>query len=214
MLTDLNETLKQLLIEKGKLNKSEVEIAFDQPTSEWSSRLSKPTVNCWCFDLRENVKLRNMDMNMARNGQIASLRLLPMRFDVTYLITAWATQVEDEHQLLWRALGALAQTPVIEPREGKGAVKEQPYDIQIMVAQMNDLPGNVTDLWGVLDNQMRLGFTAKLTVALDPQREFEAPLVLESEFRIGQSLDPYEEELSVIDRTFTIRHSESDEEDD
>ena len=29
---------------------------------EWSARLSRPTLNCWAYDVRENIKLRNFEM--------------------------------------------------------------------------------------------------------------------------------------------------------
>ena len=37
------------------IKKAEVEIAFDRPTRDWSSRLSKPTLNLFLFDVRERA---------------------------------------------------------------------------------------------------------------------------------------------------------------
>lgn len=202
MLHDLDRTLQKLLYERGNLKKDEIEIAFEQPTAEWSSRLSRPTINCWCFDLRENIKLRNMEMQRPdrdilrqmsqrdANGkapQIA-MQLAPLRFNLTYLVTAWARKIEDEHRLLWRALGALTAQTMLEPAACEGELKDQPYDIPISAAQITEAASTFTDLWSVLDNQMRLGFTLQVTLALDTQRAFEAPLVLESVVRVGQSL--------------------------
>ena len=40
MLHDLDRTIENILVERGKLTKGEIDIAFEQPTSEWSATLS------------------------------------------------------------------------------------------------------------------------------------------------------------------------------
>jgi hypothetical protein len=197
MLHDLDRTIEKLLRERGKLKENEIDISFEQPTSEWSATLSRPTISCWGYDLRENLKLRSMDMEVNRNYKKnqANMRMVPMRIDITYLITAWARKAEDEHQLLWRALGTLAHYMALSPENCEGTLKEQPYDIPIMVAQITEASANMTDLWSVLDNEMKLGFTFVATLALDVQRVLEAPLVLEGRLRFGQAHDPATETI-------------------
>lgn len=199
MLHDLDKTLEKILITEGKINKGEINIAFEQPTGEWSARLNRPTLNFWCFDLRENVKLRTMERSVSRNNNIGQSSFPPKRFDLTYLVTAWARKMEDEHQLLWRALGALKRVPKLPPEACEGLLRYQRQDIQLLVADMTNSQINLVDLWSVLENQMRLGFTVVATVELDVELGFESPLVLEAEVRVGQSLDPTEETLSALD---------------
>lgn len=200
MLHDLDKTLEKILIERGKFNKGEIDITFEQPTSEWSATLSRPTINCWGFDLRENIKLRTMERDiqrqMSKKQNVANIRRVPMRFDISYLVTAWARKAEDEHQLLWRALAALAHYLALDPADCEGSMQEQPYDIPLLVGQMTEAASNMTDLWSVLDNEMRMGFTVVATLALDPQRVVEAPLVLEGRLRFGQAHEPEKEEIT------------------
>ena len=210
MLHDLNNTFKRILIDQGKLDRGTIDIDFEQPTSEWSSHLSLPTINMWCFDVRENVKLRNMDMRVADNGNSATLKLPPLRFDVTYLVTAWAREVEDEHQLLWRALGTLAQIRSLTPEACEGGLREQQYDIPIAVAQAAETSVNMSDLWSVLDNQMRLGFWVAATLAIESGYEYETPLVLERRIGVGQSDDPRERTLDVLDRELIQKAGDMD----
>lgn len=202
MIQDLDKTIEKLLYDRGKLNRNEIDVSFEQPTGEWSARINRPTINCWCFDLRENVKLRTMDMNVTNqsNGS-ARLSLRPMRFDLMYLITAWARRIEDEHQLLWRALGGMVQVPRLSPDECEGVMREQPYDIPLTVANVTDRQPSMTDIWSVLDNQMRLGFNLVVTVALDSGRGFDTPLVLERLITVGQSEEPEQRELTAADIT-------------
>lgn len=204
MLHDLDNAIKKLIYERGKISRNEIDIEFDQPTGEWSSRLSRPALNCWCFDVRENIKLRKLDVSVERSPDNqrgmtgfgrAAMRVPPLRFSFTYLITAWARKVEDEHKLLWRALGALAGQTILAPQYYEGELSDQPYEIPLMVGQMTEAASAFTDLWSVLDNDMHLGFTFQATLALDGQRDFEAPLVLETDIRFGQT-DPTRERLT------------------
>ncbi len=132
----------------------------------------------------------------------------PRRIDLTYLVTAWAREPEDEHQLLWRALAALKGVPVLKPDDCEGALRYQQHDIPLQVADMADVHVNLVDLWSVLENQMRLGFTVIATVELDTEIAIEGPLVLIGTFRVGQSDEPPEERLSALD--VELRHSASD----
>jgi hypothetical protein len=63
MISDVDETIKQILIKEGKLDPAEVDIVFDMPDREWSGSISKPTVNIYIYDIRENTEFR-------RNGRI------------------------------------------------------------------------------------------------------------------------------------------------
>src|SRR5690606_20436119 len=131
MLHDLDRTIEKILRDRGGLKENDIDISFEQPTSEWSATISRPTINCWAFDLRENTKLRSMNMQVDRDPKrnMANLRMVPMRLDVTYLITAWARKAEDEHQLLWRALAVLAHYMTLPQEMCEGGLKDQPYEI-------------------------------------------------------------------------------------
>jgi hypothetical protein len=189
MLHDVDQQLEEIIRERGKIPKSDIDIAFDQPTGEWGASLSRPTLNVFCFDLRENLKLRRHGYEReVRPDNTARMNRLPSRMDLSYLVTAWARKIEDEHQLLWRALYALKGVPVIKPEDAVGALRNQQREIPLWVADMSivDQRYNITDMWSVMDNQMRLGFLVVLTVELDLGLGYEAPLVLEGQFKVDQ----------------------------
>ena len=196
MLADFDKTLENLLITEGNLNRGEIDIAFDPPTGEWSSRLSRPTLNCWCFDLRENIKLRIPDRTVAKNGDMARIGVPIKRMDLTYLVTAWARKMEDEHQLLWRGLSALKRYTTLSPEQCEGALRYQEHDIPLMVADMSIVQTNLVDLWSVLENQMRLGFVVIATVELDVRYGFDVPLVLEGTIRVGEADEPEQQRFT------------------
>jgi len=209
MLHDLDKTLEKVIYEHGNLNKTEVDIEFELPNREWSARLSRPTLNCWCFNIRENLKLREPQLNYERaNGNQGRRYQFPRRMDLTYLITAWARKAEDEHQLIWRALAALKRFQNLEPTDCEGSLRYHQRPIPLLVATDGDTPINLADLWSVMDNDMRVGFTLRATVELDIDMSFESPLVLEGMIRVGQSENPQDGEMQVVD--VEIKHTTND----
>lgn len=205
MIQDLDKTVEKILYDKGRMSRNDIDVSFDQPNGDWSARLARPTLNVWAFDLRENMKLRNMTLGTERENGIGTRRRMSLRYDITYLVTAWARKVEDEHQLLWRGLGALVQIPILKRDECEGALREQPYDMPLLVGTIGERLPNTSDLWSVLNNQMRMGFTFIVTLAVDPLMSFEAPLVLERTARFGQSLEPINREIDVPDADLVYR---------
>jgi len=196
VLYDLNKSLEKILIQRGNITPNQIDISFEQPNGQWSARLSRPTLNCWCFDLHENIKLRTVTPTTSRNGNQGQRAYPARRIDLTYLITAWASKIEDEHQLLWRALAALKRVPVLEAKECEGLLRYQTHDVPLLVADTSSTSINLVDLWGVLDNQMRLGFLLTATVELDLELSLDAPLVLEATIRFGSSDEPEQRELN------------------
>lgn len=211
MLVDLSKTLENILRDQGKIQRSAIDIEFEMPTSEWSARISRPTINVWCFDVRENLKLRTMEKgNVTYNGNIAVRSIPPRRMDVTYLVTAWANKPEDEHQLFWRALATLKALRFLRPEDCEGDLRLQGHNIPLMVADMSEPKANFTDIWSVVDNQMRLGFPITATVELETDMGFSAPVVLSSTVAVGESLDPRTRELDTIDVEIKREGDESD----
>ncbi len=199
MLEDLDKTFEKLIKEGGNLG-GDIDISFEMPNREWSARLSRPTLNCFCFDLRENPRLRHVDREVTRNGTNGRITLPPRRIDLTYLVTAWARKIEDEHRLLWRAFGVFKRTPMLARSRTEGALRYSSVDIPLVTADFSppNERHNLIELWSVLDNQMRLGFLVTATVEFDTARLEDVPLVLEASFNVGQSERPVEGELNVM----------------
>jgi hypothetical protein len=180
VFADLDETIRQLLIRDVPLNLSEVDVSFDAPDREWSGRLSRPTVNCFLYDVRENEELRESAWDVSRdvaNGTVTR-RKLPIRFNTTYNVTVWARAPEDEHRLLWRVLGALARNPSLPDDLVQGALVDQPFPLVARVARPEQARTNPADLWQALDNRIRPSLTYVVTVALDPAVVFISPVTL------------------------------------
>jgi hypothetical protein len=169
MIESLDETIKELLVEKMPLNLSEVDVAFDVPNREWSGSISKPTINIYLHDIRENVELRGTASWFTErdaDGKIARGKFGRL-IDLSYLITAWTTNVEDEHRLLWYVLSTLVRFPVIPKEVCQGPLADEEYPLHTKVAQPDSILRNAADVWTALDNQLKPVLSYVITVPLD-----------------------------------------------
>lgn len=200
MLHDLDEALRRLLIREIPINNGEVDIKFDQPKREWSARLSKPTLNLFLYDIRENVRLRGSEqwlVQRQRDGTVTQRRN-PVRMDVNYLLTAWTNEPDDEHRLLTRSLMALFRYANLPEDLVPDSLKTQPVPIMMQVAQ-SDVLANPSDLWNVLDNELRPAVVVTTTLVLDPYTPIVSPLVRTREVRFGQVDAPeVRQELNAV----------------
>lgn len=179
MIKSLDQTIKRILLEKGRFNPADVEVRFDQPTRDWAAGLTRPAINCYLYDIRENYELRSREwiVDQQPDGR-ARKKLAPMRVDLSYLITAWTTEVEDEHAILWRVLVALSSLPILPENMLEGRLVEQPFPIPTQTAQSPEALPNLSDLWSVMENELKPAINYTVTLAVDREYVFDHPLVL------------------------------------
>lgn len=190
MIADLDETIRQLLIDEIPIKNGEIDISFDQPKREWSARLTRPSLNFFLFDLRENANLRQHQWEQVlknnSGNNLAHLKRTPYRVDCAYVITAWATEAEDEHRLLTRCLLALFRHSVLPEDRLIGNLKHQPYEVQTFLGQYDRL-SNPAELWSAMDNEMRPSIPYVVTISLDPWTEISGPIVKTFTLKPGQT---------------------------
>jgi hypothetical protein len=186
MINDLDETLKQLLVEKAGLNSSEVDISFDIPTREWSTPVTRPTVNLYLFDLRENRQLRETywDDEPGETGRI-NLKRRPLRIDLSYMITCWTSETEDQHRLLWRVMETFFRHSPLPDDILQGDLRSLTHPVRTEVAQPDGVLKNVSDFWGALENQLRPSVALVVTLDLDLEQLAIHPLVLARALKFG-----------------------------
>lgn len=191
MIHFLDETLKQLLIQKAGLDPSEVDISFDVPTREWSTPVTRPTVNLYLYDIRENRELRQLVWEEPTDIEgVANIERAPARIDLSYLITCWTSAAEDQHRLLWRVLETLMRNSPLPEDILQGDLRKHIYPIRTEVAQPDGVLRNVSDFWGALDNQLRPTISLVVTLELSLEEVMVAPLVLAHVLKAGQRAWP------------------------
>lgn len=178
MIQDVDDTLKELLVQRGGIDTTAIDIKFDMPSREWSAAVTKPTINLFLYDIRENHELRSAQRTIARNAAntVGTETRAPMRMDLAYLITAWTTDIADEHQLLGGVLATLLRFPIVPPEVLKGAMQTQPVPLQAWVAQPERTP-SPWEFWGHMDHGMKAGLNFVLTASFEPFAAVDAKLV-------------------------------------
>jgi hypothetical protein len=192
MIDELDEALKKLLNRELPNPNGEVDIQFDLPRREWSARISRPTLNIFLYDIRENQKLRQTqpmwETEIDSSGNPTQHRK-PVRVDLHYMLTAWATEPEDEHRLLSRAVMVFFRFSHLPEDLLSGNLLGQAKQIPITAAQYSEL-NNSADLWSVLDNEMRPAISLTITLSIDPYAPLPVTLVRQREIRFGQPAEP------------------------
>lgn len=187
MIQEMDEALRQLLLRELPIKNNEVDIAFEQPKREWSARLNRPTLSIFLYDIREHLKMRGSHQWTVerRPDGTALQRRPPVKIKLSYMITAWATNSEDEHNLLSRTLMAFYRQPIIPPELLPESLQDQPSPVELEVSR-EDTAHKPVDVWTVLDNDLRPSITLMVTMTADPYRPIVTPLVRTRELRLGQ----------------------------
>ena len=197
MIQDVDDTLKELLVQKVPIEHRVIDIKFDMPNKEWSAAVTKPTINLFLYDVRENHELRSSQRTITRNGNAGVERRAPVRMDLSYLITAWTTDIADEHQLLGRVLSTLLQFPLLAAEVLKGAMQTQPLPVQAWIAQPERLP-NPWEFWGHMDHGMKAGLNFVLTTSFQPVPPVTGiPLVTETVVNVSPHSEPIEQAVNA-----------------
>jgi hypothetical protein len=184
MIQDLDATLKELLVQKVPIDTQQVEIKFEMPTKDWAAAMTKPTVNLFLYDIRENHELRSNEPRLTRQGAIGVETRSPPRVDVTYLVSVWATEVADEHRLLGSLLKTMLRFAVLPEDVLKGQMTMQPFPLRGWIAQPERTP-NVWDFWGAIDGRLKAGLSYVVTVAVDAIEPTEVGLATQRVVKLG-----------------------------
>ena len=191
MIADLDESIKELLTAEIPIKNGDIDIKFDHPKREWSSKINRPTINFFLYDVRENVILRKHQWEQqGQNGDfnLAHLKRTPFRVDCHYMITTWVPgeHAGDEHRLLSLTLLALFRNPTIEEQYLVGQMRNQSFEIPAKVAAHDKLT-NPAEVWSALDNEMRPSISYIVTIPLDPWSEISKEIVSAFTFRVGKT---------------------------
>ncbi len=199
MFNEVDETVRQFLVADVPIDRGEVDISFERPTREWSGRLSKPTLNLFLYDIRERPGFRDMTPTVQIQRDQSYTKTFPFRrIDLSYFVTAWAREPEDEHRILGRVMGSMMRTQEIPERHWQGSSlvgMEYPLLTRIMPPEHIFKP---VDLWGVLDNDLHASLVFVVTAPLNVLTPVVGPMVRTVEFGFEAQGDEWRESYVQI----------------
>ena len=192
MISDVDEALRNLILDSLTVSRQNVDIKYDLPSRDWASRLNRPTIDLFLFDIRENLRLRGAEQarQFPRPDGKVEIRRNPVRIDLRYLLTAWTKDPEDEHLLLSDTLMTLLRNPVIPDKYATEQMKKQQFPVILDAAVYQPEHGpteKATEIWGVIGNDIHAGFIVTVTITVDPYEPLVFPQVSSIERNLGQT---------------------------
>ena len=186
MISDVDETLRELMLTYGNLDPTEIDISFEKPDRQWAAGVSKPTVNLYLYEITENTDLKNPGAWVVRKGpDNTAIKSKPdVRIDLSYNVTVFASSIDDEHRLLSRVLVTLLKYPTLPAGSLQGLLVGQ--DLMTSTAHPGDAQQSPSDYWGAVDNDLKASLEYRITIRLDVGEEITTGVVLNSQFKVGQ----------------------------
>lgn len=107
MLTLIDETLEAFLRATVPLSAVDIDVSFEPPTQEWAAKLSRPTVNVYLWDIRRSTSRAVAGMETYERDGVQMRRMAQPRVELSYALSVWTTEYEDERTLMGSLLGAM-----------------------------------------------------------------------------------------------------------
>jgi hypothetical protein len=154
VLVDLDEAVRRLLKRELKAAGLEtVDVRFEAPSRDWAAKLSAPTLDVFLYDVRQSADDRPVEWTTRdEKGRRVETRP-PLMADVSYAVTAWTREVEDEHRLLSCALAILYEHPVVPDDVRTGALLNGAAHIPLRTRL--GAPGERSDFWSSVGGQYK-----------------------------------------------------------
>lgn len=166
MLHLLDESLEAFLRATVPLSARDVDVVFDAPDGDWAAGVSRPTVNLYLWDVRPNLAERDYGEHIVELDGGRRFRRDPLpRVDCRYLVTAWTSEVRDEHSLLGDVLAALLLHPTIDAEylQGGFAVVRPLPAVRLRTGDGSEN----SDFWSALGGQLKPGLDLVVTATVD-----------------------------------------------
>jgi hypothetical protein len=160
----VDRALEEFLRERVPLSAHAVDISFQAPDKTWGAALTRPTVNVFLWDVNRHSGYAKTGMQQRVNpaGDIER-RLANPVVDLGYLVTAWATERRDEHELLGSVLECILAHRALPaeflPERFKGArcgLSLAPADRRV--------PG---EFWSALDGRLKPGLQLQVALPIE-----------------------------------------------
>jgi hypothetical protein len=199
IIDDLNSTIENLM-KKEFGTPMPFDLSFAVPSRNFNPvSNTKPTVNFYLYDIRENTILRsNEPVIERRKDGTVSKKQPPARIQLYYCVTAWSpaqedasgTKTREEHKQLSRALIALIKHPNIPSDVLSGDLIDQVPPLPTTVI-LPDGMENAGQFWSALDGLLKPFLDYRVTISLDFHKTVESKIVASKTSAYGHMVAVY-----------------------
>jgi Pvc16 N-terminal domain len=144
----------------------DVDVSFDAPDRDWAGGVIHPTINAFLWNVSINTDQTHAGLERVVDGDGRVARRPPLpRVDCLYFVSAWTTDVRDEHGLLGAVLVALQPHGDIEPEHLPEPLREVKPLPGIRVASVQS--EQRADFWTALGGRLKPGLDVAVTATVD-----------------------------------------------
>ncbi|MCU4748371.1 MULTISPECIES: DUF4255 domain-containing protein [Streptomyces] len=179
MIHEVDEVLKGLL-GGGSLTGSGIDVSFEVPSRDWAARRNGPVINAYLYDIREDTSRRQRGQVAVRDDRDITVkrRETPRWLRLSYLVTAWTKQPEDEHRLLSAVLATLLPRDTLNPSELPDSLRALGMPVLLTVAGPHGEARSLADIWSALGGELKPSVDVTLTAPfpLTPEYDVAPPI--------------------------------------
>lgn len=163
MLDLIDESIEAFFRATVPLGATEVDMSFEPPERDWSSKLNRPTVNAFLWDIRRGGSRSRAGMEtLERNGETMRRMALPV-IELRYIVTAWTSDHGDERALLGGLMRSILAHGQIPPEYLSGPLAEL-GPIEVLMARSGE---EHLDVFKALDGQLKPGINVIVHTKVD-----------------------------------------------
>ena len=160
----LDEAIEAHLRKEVPLDKS-IEVSFVLPDREWSTGLTKPTVNCYLWDIKRDDKRSVGGVELVGNGADKTRRLVLPRIRASYFVSVWTGDLRDEHTLLGRMVQGIMRTRRLDPAVVPKGLTAPNAIIETVIGVGE---GRIArDFWTSVDGRYRPGLDLQIVLPVE-----------------------------------------------
>jgi hypothetical protein len=184
----VDRAIEQFLRQAVPLPENSVDVSFDAPDRTWGAAITRPTVNIFLWEVTRNPAFSQAGLLQRRgpDGRVERRPTNPV-VDLHYLITAWAAEQRDEHQLLGNILTCVLAHAVLPASSLPEQLAETSWITMGLATHEKRSPG---EFWSALDGRLKPGLELELSLPLDVFRWEPAATPAES---VGVAFGPMPE---------------------
>ena len=165
MLHLLDDALEAYLRGEVPLRGADVDVVFARPDKEWGAAVIRPTVNLFLWDVRRNSGAQESGMEWLEIDGKRVRRAPYLRVDCRYMVTAWAGDPRDEHQLLGAVLSSLMRYSEMPERYLVGPIGQTRPLPTINVPRFDG--SHKADFWTAISGEMRPAVDLVISATFD-----------------------------------------------
>jgi len=158
----VDEGLERFLRAQVPLPEDAADVSFEIPSSNWAAALSRVTVNLFLFDVTRSSQPNRAAVRRVDESGKGERRAPQPMVELDYLVSAWAGNPRDEHQLLGSVLSRIAGLDTLPPE-----YLPRPLSSSVHLTFVEDERHRARDIWNGAGGTLKAGFAMQVTVAAD-----------------------------------------------